>query len=189
MEFKTGELARDRITLSTARLLLRRAKSGDAQRLYNNYTGDPACSRYLQRGAHTAVAQTAAMLHKWSDAAWETAGAPFSWVICDKETDEAIGVFLAIPEGHKTEFHYGIAKRYWGRGLTAEAGAVALEALWRTPSTQRIWTVCDVENIGSKRVLEKLGLHCEGVLKKWAVTPAFGPEARDCYVFGTTLRP
>ncbi len=33
-----------------------------------------------------------------------------------------------------------------------------MDALWRPPETQRIWTFCDVENVGSQRVLEKMGL-------------------------------
>ncbi|SIO67186.1 ribosomal-protein-alanine N-acetyltransferase [Paraburkholderia phenazinium] len=179
-----------RIELLTERLHLRRAKKGDAAVLFENYTGSETCSRFLQRRADPDATRTQAMLTKWCDTAWDLDDdAPFAWVISTRAAGEAIGIFLVIPHGHKTEIHYGVAERFWGQGLVAEAGLAALSALWRNPATQRIWTVCDPENIGSRRVLEKLGLQCEGTLKKWLVLPAFGDEARDCLVFSTTSRP
>ena len=179
----------DRVELLTERLRLRRARQGDASMLFENYTGVRNCSRFLQRDAHQDVSRTAAMLDKWCDAAWGETGTPFSWVIATRDEDEPIGVFVAIPEAHRTEIHYGIGERFWGRGLAVEAGHAAISALWRSPDTQRIWTVCDVEHVGSRRVLEKLGFHCEGTLRKWLVLPAFGDVARDCYVFSLTSGP
>jgi [ribosomal protein S5]-alanine N-acetyltransferase len=178
----------DRVEILTQRLRLRRTRQGDGPVLFRNYTGDPECSRFLQRHVHRDIAQTDAMLAQWCDSAWDEAGVPFSWVISTRDEDEPIGVFVVIPDGHKTEVHYGIGERFWGRGLVTEAGLAAISALWRVPTTQRIWTVCDVENTRSRRVLEKVGFRCEGMLEKWLVLPAFGSTARDCYVFSTTSR-
>jgi ribosomal-protein-alanine N-acetyltransferase len=179
----------ERVELLTRRLRLRRAQPGDAPVLFKNYTGVENCSRFLQRHAHADVARTEAMLGNWCDAAWDQASAPFSWVIATRDEDEPIGVFVVIPEAHKTEIHYGIGERFWGRGLAVEAGRAAVSALWRSAATQRIWTVCDLENTGSRRVLEKLGFQCEGTLRKWLMLPAFGDLARDCHVFSSTFRP
>lgn len=179
---------KDRVELLTERLRLRRARQGDAPVLFRNYTGAQNCSRFLQRRPHKDVAHTEAMLEKWCISAWNQADAPFSWVISTLDDDEPIGLFVVIPDGHKTEIHFGISERFWGRGLVAEAGQAAVSALWRSPDVQRIWTVCDVENAGSRRVLEKLGFQCEGTLHKWLVLPAFGNLARDCYVFASTSR-
>ncbi|MGF6646193.1 GNAT family N-acetyltransferase [Paraburkholderia sp. GAS82] len=179
-----------RVELLTERLHLRRARKGDAAVLFRNYTGSQACSRFLQRRADPDAARTQSMLSNWCDAAWKRDDeASFAWVISTRAEEEAVGLFVVIPHGHKTEIHYGIGERFWGQGLVAEAGRAALSALWRNPATQRIWTVCDPENTGSRRVLEKLGLQCEGTLKKWLLLPAFGEEARDCLVFSTTSRP
>ncbi|WP_157915160.1 GNAT family N-acetyltransferase [Paraburkholderia acidicola] len=176
----------DRVELLTKRLRLRRARQGDAPVLFENYTGVHSCSRFLQRSVHQDIARTATMLDTWCDAFWDEAGAPFSWVIATRDDDEPIGVFVAIPEAHRIEIHYGIGERFWGHGLAAEAGHAAISALWRSHGIQRIWTVCDVEHVGSRRVLEKLGFYCEGTLRKWLVLPAFGDVARDCYVFSLT---
>ncbi|RFU43856.1 hypothetical protein D0B32_31500 [Paraburkholderia sp. DHOC27] len=52
----------NRVELVTARLQLRRTRPGDAPALFNNYTGDPHCARFLQRRPHADVAHTQAML-------------------------------------------------------------------------------------------------------------------------------
>ncbi|RQN39526.1 N-acetyltransferase [Paraburkholderia tropica] len=179
-------LVADRTEILTARLRLRRARRNDAVALFENYTGNVDCSRFLQRLPHADVARTEAMIDNWCKQDWERPDTPFSWVISTREDDEAIGIFLAIPEGHKTEIHFGIGKRFWGRGFVAEAGAAALSSLWRAPHTQRIWTVCDVENTRSQRVLDKLGFQHEGMLRKWLRLPAFGEIARDCHVYAST---
>jgi ribosomal-protein-alanine N-acetyltransferase len=169
--------------LITERLRLRRTRAGDAPVLFRNYTGDPECSRYLQRLPHKDANQTQAMLDTWCEKRWDEPGAPFAWVIALRESDEPVGLFLAIPQDHATQIHYGIARRCWGQSLVAEAGRAVLDALRRNLQTRRVWTLCDVENTGSRRVLEKLGFCQEGILRSELTLPAFGGAARDCYVF------
>jgi RimJ/RimL family protein N-acetyltransferase len=47
----------------------------------------------------------------------------------------------------------------------------------------RIGAVCDVDNIGSARVLEKSGFVREGLLLRWLVHPNISDEPRDCYSY------
>jgi len=47
----------------------------------------------------------------------------------------------------------------------------------------RIGAVCDVENIGSARVLEKSGFVREGLLRRWLIHPNISDEPRDCYSY------
>ena len=46
----------------------------------------------------------------------------------------------------------------------------------------RLWSVCDVENAGSARVMEKAGLSREGLLRRWIIHPNLSDEPRDCFV-------
>jgi len=172
--------------LDSPRLTLRPTRDGDAEKLYTNYCGDPACCTFLQRQPHVDAAQTANMLAKWSDAAHVTPDKGYAWVICERSNDEAVGLFVVIPDGHKVEIHYGIAQRLWGKGLVAEAASAAVSFLRSLPEVERIWTVCDVDNHGSRRVLEKIGFQQEGLLRKWLKLPAYGNAARDCWIFGWT---
>ena len=47
----------------------------------------------------------------------------------------------------------------------------------------RIGAVCDVENLGSARVMEKAGLVREGVLRRWMMHPNVSDEPRDCFSY------
>jgi [ribosomal protein S5]-alanine N-acetyltransferase len=51
------------------------------------------------------------------------------------------------------------------------------------PAIFRIGSVCDVDNIGSARVMEKSGLVREGLLRRWLIHPNISPEPRDCFLY------
>jgi hypothetical protein len=42
---------------------------------------------------------------------------------------------------------------------------------------------CDVKNTASARVLEKLGMLRESLLRRWIIHPNISPEPGDCYVY------
>ena len=45
----------------------------------------------------------------------------------------------------------------------------------------RISAVCDVDNIGSARAMEKAGLVREGLLRRLMIHPNVSDEPRDCF--------
>ena len=68
---------------------------------------------------------------------------------------------------HVGEMGYSIARSYWERGLATEAARTVMEAAFAAyPSLHRIRAMADARNIGSLRVMEKLGMVREGVLRQ-----------------------
>ena len=68
---------------------------------------------------------------------------------------------------HVGEIGYGIARSYWGRGLATEAAHAVIEAAFAAYiHLNRIRAMADARNIGSLRVMEKLGMVREGVLRQ-----------------------
>jgi RimJ/RimL family protein N-acetyltransferase len=65
----------------------------------------------------------------------------------------------------------------------AEAVRPVVAWLLSQPEIYRVWAFCDLENTGSARVLEKVGMQREGVLRRWAVHPNVGDTPRDCVCF------
>lgn len=168
--------------LNTRRLILRRTREGDAKSLFY-YTSDPESSRFLSRTPHTHIDQTKKFLDKWCERAWEEESDNISWVISLASSNEAIGVFIATIEGHKAQIHFGIRPEFRQQGYACESIKVGTDWLLSNETLQRVWTVCDLENVGSIKALEKSGFKREGVLEKWLVLPTFGKSARDCCVY------
>jgi [ribosomal protein S5]-alanine N-acetyltransferase len=55
--------------------------------------------------------------------------------------------------------------------------ALDREDIWR------IGDVCDVENLASARVMEKVGMTRDGLLRRWTMHPNVSDEPRDCFSF------
>jgi len=81
----------------------------------------------------------------------------------------------------RAELAYSLSRQHWGKGLMTEAARVVMNWAFQTYSFNRIYAWCDPRNIGSWRVLEKLGMKREGQLRshlKW------NDEFRDQLYYG-----
>jgi len=83
----------------------------------------------------------------------------------------------------KAELGYVIAKKFWGKGIATYAVQQALEHGFKELGVRRIEAFVDPENLPSRRVLEKVGMHCEGLLKNYIV---FKGSLRDRYIYAVT---
>ncbi len=65
------------------------------------------------------------------------------------------------------EFHWSVGQPHWGQGFVTESGRAIRDLGFQTiPNLHRIQSLADVENIGSWRVMEKIGMTREGMKKK-----------------------
>jgi len=53
----------------------------------------------------------------------------------------------------------------------------------------KIFATCDIENIASIRVLEKIGMNKERIIEKYVVRPNIDKAPRDAYLFSMELAP
>jgi RimJ/RimL family protein N-acetyltransferase len=171
--------------LVTERLVLRRPAMTDVAAVYA-YGGDPAVTRYLIFPTHRSPADAEEFL-RTCPARWES-GEEFCWVITLKDREEVIGSIACRVRGHAADLGYALARAYWRRGYATEAGQAVVAWAAGLPEVHRVWAVCDVENPASARVLEKLGMTREGVLRRWIVHPNVSREPRDCYVYAVCPR-
>jgi [ribosomal protein S5]-alanine N-acetyltransferase len=63
-----------------------------------------------------------------------------------------------IPGTPEVELLYGLAPHAWGQGLATEAARVVLQYGFDLLKLDRIWTRTDPPNIGSQRVIQRLGM-------------------------------
>jgi RimJ/RimL family protein N-acetyltransferase len=74
-----------------------------------------------------------------------------------------------------------LARADWGQGLMPEAAQAVVDWALAQPEVGRVWAVCDVENRGSARVMEKVGMQREALLPDHLIHPNTGETPRDCW--------
>ncbi|ROO25884.1 alanine acetyltransferase [Salinisphaera orenii YIM 95161] len=169
-------------TLDTARLHLRPPVAADAPAVFD-YAGDARVTRFLDWATHLDLDDSRGFIDDvhWG---WES-GDDFCWVLIDRASDALVGTVGCQFDAHGAQFGYVLAHDAWGRGLATEAMAAVFDAARDIDDVARFWATCDVDNRASARVLEKLGMREEGVLRRWSERPnhpgASGP--RDVRVF------
>ena len=165
---------------TTVRLTLRPPRAADAAAIFAGYAQDPEVTRYLTWTPHTTVDETQCFLQHCVTN-WRT-GTEYTWLLCLPD-ETVIGCIALRVEGFKANVGYVFGRPFWGRGYATEAlGALAAWTL-QQPALFRLWAVCDVENRASARVLEKVGMQQEGVLRRWIRHPNRDAVPRDCLCY------
>ncbi len=77
-----------------------------------------------------------------------------------------IALYIGKPRYKKGEVWFKVHSSYWNKGYTTEALQQILQFSFRELNLHRLEAGCAVENIASKRVLEKVGMIQEGLLRK-----------------------
>jgi len=167
--------------IETKRLLLRKPRMDDATAMFAGWTQDPEVTRYLIWRPHQRVEETATFLASCISA-WK-GDTRFPFIITLKATGEVIGMIDPRMEGHRVMVGYGAARTYWGKGYMTEAVRAIINWSFQEPDIYRVYATTDVENIASRRVMEKAGMQCEGVLRKYMVHPNISEVPRDCYMY------
>ena len=84
----------------------------------------------------------------------ESSGPPFG----------SVGIYRDGP--HHAEMGFAVSRDRWGQGYATEAARAVLEFGFADLGVRRIWATCRPENVGSCRVLEKIGMIREGHLRE-----------------------
>lgn len=167
--------------LETQRLLLRKPGMDDAPLAFEGWTQDAEVTRYLTWRPHQRVEQTGEFIRRcivdWGR------GWRFPYVITIKDGAKVVGMIDPRIEGHKLGIGYGLARAHWGKGYMTEATRAIIDWALQQEEIYRVYATTDVENIGSQRVLEKAGMICEGLLKRYMMHPNVSNEPRDCYMY------
>lgn len=170
--------------IETQRLVLRVPQPEDATAMFERWSQDKEVTHYLTWQPHTRFEQAqsaiARAISAWRD---ETR---FPYMIVLKDTQDVMGMIDPRIEGHRVGIGYVIGRAYWGKGYMPEATRTMIDWAFLQPSIYRVYATTDIENIASQRVLEKVGMHCEGILRKYIVHPNLSDIPRDSYMYAIT---
>lgn len=155
-------------TIETQRLLLRTFEVNDANDMFNNWCHDAEVTKYLTWTPHDNIEETKLLSKLWHDQAMNHE--IYQWAIQLKSNDQVIGSITVVNDNDETkmaEIGYAISKTYWHQGITSEAAKAIIDYLFEC-GYERIQAKHDINNPNSGKVMEKVGMQKEGILRKAA---------------------
>jgi RimJ/RimL family protein N-acetyltransferase len=174
------------VELTTERLLLRPFALDDVDDVLE-YTNDSEWARYQVNILPVPLSRkdAKALVAMFSDPAkWVKIGLlqMFAIVLEGKVIGEiALNQRDDDRQNERIELAYSLSRQHWGKGLMTEAARAVMNWAFQTYNFNRMYAYCDPRNIGSWKVLEKLGMKREGQLRshlKW------NNEFRDQLYYG-----
>lgn len=154
-------------SISTPRLLLRALRPDNLDDLYR-YSSDSEIDRYTPWERSRSLDDSRADLDNYL--ATYSRGELGVWGV--EESGRLIGICNFTywhRHNRRAEIGYTIARDRWGLGYATEAAGALVRFGWEKMGLTRIEAVCLPENLASIRVLEKLGMEREGVLRSYQV--------------------
>ena len=152
--------------LETADLVLRQVRTEDAKDIFR-YASDPEVARYVMWEPHRSISDTRAYI-RYVRSLYRR-GLPSSWAVVHKLSGSVIGSIGFVgysPVHHAAEIGYSFSRQYWNCGFATQAlNAVIDSAFNRIVRLHRLEAQHDVRNPASGRVMEKCGMHREGILR------------------------
>ncbi|MFN7249907.1 MAG: GNAT family N-acetyltransferase [Anaerobacillus sp.] len=153
-------------TLETERLILRKVTLNDVEDMYD-YGSNGEVTKYVTWETHKTLSDSKGfvdfVLNQYEN------GKVAPWGIEYKETGKFIGTIDFVSwqvNHHVAEIGYVISPDYWGMGITTEAANEIIKFGFDNMDLVRIQARCFVENRGSERVMEKIGMSFEGIIRK-----------------------
>ena len=153
------------VTLTTERLLLAPPEASDVTPLYRNLRAGRITDTIVwdgprSRGEYSQALRQFRRSHR--------RGKPENWVIrllTDRQPIGCISLRRELPAG-RANLGYWLAEPMQGQGYMTEAAAELVRWGFEQQQLEKIEAAVFLGNVASRRVLEKIGLVCEGTIRK-----------------------
>lgn len=151
-------------TLKTRRLTLRKARMSDAADLYA-YGQDPLVAQHVLWEAYGSIHDARAYV-RYLQRQYRSES-PSSWCIEheDGRVIGTIGLMWWNREHSSAEVGYSLSRDYWNRGIMTEALLEVLRYCFEDLHLHRVEAQHEASNPASGRVMEKVGMQKEGLLR------------------------
>lgn len=143
--------------LETERLYMRRFRTDDID-VFSQILGQDEVGQWLPRGRGYTKDEVEKFLDNVAKH-WQEKGYGI-WAVIEKESGKIIGHcgLNYVKQNDEVEVLYGFGKEYWGLGYATEAAKAALSFGFEKIGLDRIVAFAKIDNIASRRVIEKIGL-------------------------------
>jgi RimJ/RimL family protein N-acetyltransferase len=157
----------DNLLLETERLILREFREED-WRDVQEYRADPAVVKYLPFEP-AMEEETKALIAKIIGFQKGQPRMVYNFALIDKKDDKVIGscsLELRTDGDKQGEIGYVLNRNNWNQGLMTECARKVISFGFERLGLHCIYGGCDPANTASYRVMEKLGMQKEGLLRE-----------------------
>lgn len=157
--------------LELERVTLREMNPDKDLKAFYNYITDKRVNRFIAEDDIPANMQQAKTEIDYWASLFRTKRSVY-WAIALNKTDKIIGTcgFNGWSSTHKrTEISYDLAYPYWGKGIMTETLKSVCNYSFAVMGVNRIQATVATDNIGSIKVLNKLGFTEEGLMKDYGI--------------------
>lgn len=161
-------------------VILRREQPDDAESLFL-LTTNPEVAHFMDWPMPTEVGSIRSNMERRA-VEWD-AGVQHQWVILERQTGAIAGSLSFRPKAHAADFGYFLGRDFRGRGLAFDAATALLHWFDTQAHILRIWATVDAENLRSRRLLERLDLRLEVVMRSATIRPNIGGPPRDAALY------
>lgn len=154
-------------TLRTKRLLLRKVTLADAPAIHA-YASDSEVTRYLHWYPNPTLVYTEQRVATLVSQ-YESGDQPLWGIerIRDQQLIGAVDLRLRDASHGRGVIGYILKRKAWGHGYVTEAVNAVIDRGFQL-GLNRIQATCDTRNLASARVLEKVGMRLEGIMRQEA---------------------
>ncbi len=154
--------------LQTQRLTLRNLEPADCQAIIK-FANDEAINRHLRFGSISTESGAHEYIAKSLAASRQEPRLSYKLAMTVKPLHEMAGscwLDIEDPDSRNASIGYFVDKKRWGRGLATEMVQALINYGFEQLHLHRIYGNCDAENPATRRVLEKVGMRQEGILRQ-----------------------
>lgn len=163
-------LAYDYPMLETERLLLRAPKTADATDVFA-FCADPASCEYADWYPHSDKSETRAYIAWLKKQARSRRETGYTWFVECKDCRKVIATISVVawdPSGNIATVGYTLSREYQHMGYATEMLGAVLRYLFLDRSVMRVDAKVMPENLPSIRLLERVGMRREALLRSGA---------------------
>lgn len=154
--------------IETERLILRKFLPSDAADMFKNYCNSENVCRFMPWSPHENIEATKEYLQTVLNSYNDKESNRLDLAIVLKEIGQVVGS-ISISRvnlvDNNCDLGFCIGENFWGKGITSEAGKALIKFVFENTPIERIQARHIKENIGSGKVMEKIGMDYEGTFR------------------------
>ena len=153
--------------IETDRLIIREFNEGDLKSIHE-YASKPEVTMYLPFGPNNEM-DTQLFLKKVIDYQIQNPRCDYEFAVILKQNDSLIGgcgIHVTNIKNKEGSIGYCYDKKFWRNGYASEAADAIINFGFQKLNLHRIFATCCPDNIGSAKVMEKIGMKKEGCLRE-----------------------